>query len=124
MAQRSQIVGTLLVGFTVLFICAFSGFTYSSLNKANLAGHAFKELNPLLQMGSAHVGGPDGTRCKRLPWFMGVRSSSNDQDYEVYLKTALLSARQYAPSLIPYLVYSGAPNELTAWFEKLGMCTC
>lgn len=37
-----------------------------------------------------------------------------------YLQVALLSARKAAPSLIPYLVFDGAPNEVTAWFERQG----
>ena len=60
-----------------------------------------------------------GGDCKQIRWFMGLRASDTS-DYFEYVKVALLSARQRAPSLIPYLIYSGAPNKMTAWFELNG----
>ena len=50
---------------------------------------------------------------------MGLRAA-DDSDYFEYVKVALLSARHKAPSLMPYLIYSGAANALTAWFELHG----
>ena len=50
---------------------------------------------------------------------MGLRASE-DSDYFEYVKVALLSARHSAPSLVPYLIYSGAANAMTAWFELHG----
>ena len=50
---------------------------------------------------------------------MGLRASE-DSDYFEHVQVALLSARHNAPSLVPYLVYSGAANAMTAWFELHG----
>ena len=50
---------------------------------------------------------------------MGLRASE-DSDYSEYVKVALLSARHNAPSLVPHLIYSGAANSMTAWFELHG----
>ena len=61
----------------------------------------------------------DGRACKRVIWFMGLRSSE-ESDYNLYLKVALLSAKENAPSLIPVLIYSGAAGASTAWFERQG----
>ena len=65
------------------------------------------------------MGAGDGRACKRVIWFMGLRSSE-DSDYNIYLKVALLSAKENAPSLIPVLIYSGAAGVATAWFERQG----
>ena len=50
---------------------------------------------------------------------MGLRSLE-DADYNSYLKVAMLSAKENAPSLIPVLIYSGAASVSTAWFEGQG----
>ena len=56
--------------------------------------------------------------CKLL-WFMGLRAGS-DSDYFDYVKAALISAKHMAPSLVPYLIYSGPACAMTAWFEMHG----
>ncbi len=80
--------------------------------------------------------------CKRLIWFMAIRGEpeAESENYEYvmcgayfrfvtlltlanpyrFIQVALLSAKKQAPSLIPYLIFDGAPNELTAWFERNG----
>ena len=50
---------------------------------------------------------------------MGLRAA-DDSDYFIYIRVALLSAREKAPSLVPYLIYSGPANTMTAWFEQHG----
>ena len=50
---------------------------------------------------------------------MGLRST-DDADYNIYLRVALLSAKENAPSLVPILIYSGAASVTTAWFERQG----
>ena len=50
---------------------------------------------------------------------MGIRAAA-DSEYFEYARVAVLSARRDAPSLVPYLIFTGAPNEFTAWFEEYG----
>ena len=62
---------------------------------------------------------PNPGHCKRLLWFMGVRGEP-ESDYFQYIKSALMSARRLAPSLVPYLIYSGPACAMTAWYELHG----
>ena len=57
--------------------------------------------------------------CKKVIWFMTLRGSE-DQSYNDYVKAALISAKQRAPSLLPHLLWFGAPSPMTAWFELHG----
>ena len=50
---------------------------------------------------------------------MGLRAEA-DSDYFTYVKAALLSAKHMAPSLVPYLIYSGPACAMTAWYEMHG----
>ena len=50
---------------------------------------------------------------------MGLRAAE-DSDYFLYIKAAVLSAKDKAPSLVPHLLYSGPANAMTAWFEQQG----
>ena len=50
---------------------------------------------------------------------MGLRAEPNS-DYFQYVKAALISAKHMAPSLVPYLLYSGPACAMTAWFELHG----
>lgn len=62
-----------------------------------------------------------GGSCKKLLWFMGLRAEDASQfEYYRYLQVAMLSARRNAPSLVPHLLFDGAPNEVTAWFDRHG----
>ena len=58
-------------------------------------------------------------KCQRVLWFMGLKSAE-EADYSLYIKAAVLSAKEHAPSLVPVLIFQGAPNSVTAWFERHG----
>jgi hypothetical protein len=57
--------------------------------------------------------------CQRLLWFTCLGPSPTAQQKQ-QLRAALLSARRHAPSLVPVLVHSGPPGELTRFFEEQG----
>ena len=53
---------------------------------------------------------------------MGIRAADGS-DYFEYARVAVLSAKRNAASLVPYLMYTGAPNKFSAWFEEYGGST-
>jgi hypothetical protein len=57
---------------------------------------------------------------KELSGCTCVASSGPDDDYADYLRAALLSAKERAPSLIPHLIYQGPENDLTSFFRDQG----
>ncbi|PSC73694.1 glycosyl transferase family 8 [Micractinium conductrix] len=52
---------------------------------------------------------------------MGSKKPEKVEELGRYVRAALLSARQHAPSLVPVLLVTSAePTELGSWFEQLG----
>lgn len=49
---------------------------------------------------------------------MGIQSGL--PEYYEYIKAAVLSAHRNAPSLLPVLLFEGAPSNFTAWYEAHG----
>ncbi|PSC70643.1 Glycosyl transferase family 8 [Micractinium conductrix] len=63
---------------------------------------------------------PDGSGCQRMLWFTAIGGGDMSVEYQDYVKVALLSARQHAPSLLPVLIHSGSPTDLTRWWQSFG----
>jgi hypothetical protein len=58
--------------------------------------------------------------CKKLLWFTAV-SEKPGGHYKKYIRTAVMSQKQNAPSLVPHLIYSGEKDEhFLKWYTDNG----
>ena len=58
--------------------------------------------------------------CKKLMWFTTI-GGSGGVTYKKYIRVALTSAKERAPSLVPHLIYSGEKDEhLLEWYKHNG----
>eukprot|EP01041_Mallomonas_annulata_P001074 gene1074-2102_t len=60
---------------------------------------------------------PLDPNCKRVPWITCVGSTEaiRNEEYFTYLKAALLSARRFAPSVVPFVLFGGTPEDVPTW---------
>jgi hypothetical protein len=78
-------------------------------------GRTGRSLHPIRTIRSLlGIGG-----CKKVLWFTAIGGSGDH--YKKYIRVAMMSKKQHAPSLVPHLIYSGTKDEhFLNWYTDNG----
>lgn len=88
-----------------------------------ILGVLFTLLTQCNHVSGAHVLRTPAEGCKKLLWFTAIGGAGGSEKldiYKKYVKAAMVSAVENAPSLVPNLVYDGPNDTFVKWFTGAG----